>query len=102
MKVYGTTLYSSGGQHRAVVAARSKAEAARAFNITPHQARGWCEITGNAREVEAATSEPGIVFWRPLNARYDSAYSRREAKGIEARSDETAKLARPERLKPGA
>jgi hypothetical protein len=70
IKVYGWQSFRPVvGQTREIVAAKSAAAAARAsghkhpcqmFNLSP---------TGNAQEIEIATSAPGVVFWRGLNDR---------------------------------
>jgi hypothetical protein len=50
-----------------IVAAPSKAAAARAAGyVAPRQMFNLCE-TGNDDDVAQALSEPGVVFWRPLD-----------------------------------
>lgn len=67
-KVYGWQGWRSAsrGQTREIVAARSIAEVIRItggrrsdlFNI---------DVTGNTTEITQALSDPGTVFWRPLD-----------------------------------
>lgn len=76
-KVYGYTGWrhdcpparNGSRQTREIVAARSAAEAARLFGISPWRLRSYGCETGNADEIRVAMSKPGAVFWRPLNER---------------------------------
>lgn len=65
-------------QTRVIVAARSKAEAARLLGFTPGHAKNYMGATGNTRELEIALAEPGKVFWRPLNYYGDTYLPRNE------------------------
>jgi hypothetical protein len=72
LKVYGCTHFARTGnsyrlQVRAIVAERSMAGAARAFQMSAHHLRQYGAETGNAEEVEVALAEPGVVFWRELD-----------------------------------
>ncbi len=66
LKVYGWIGHRSG-QTREIVAAPSKAAVARiaGFN-SPRQMFCLCE-TSNDAELAQARSNPGKVFWHPLN-----------------------------------
>jgi len=67
-------------QTREICAAPSMAAVARAAGETsPRRLFALCE-TGNTEEVEIALAMPGIVFWKPLDAR---ASSFQKAKGEE-------------------
>ena len=50
---------------RAVIAAHSQVEAAKALGCSIYALRKWAAITGNKREVEAALAEPGKVIIFP-------------------------------------
>jgi hypothetical protein len=52
-----------------IVAAKSQAEAARAFDVSVHEFRSYGSATSNVREVAVANTRPGIVFERPLDDR---------------------------------
>lgn len=58
-------------QTREIVAAYSKADAARAAGKkAPTQAHMWnLSETGNDTELSTALQFPGVVFWRPLDER---------------------------------
>lgn len=68
LRVYGWCGFVSGHvQARLIVAAKSKAAAARAAGYkAPRQMFNLCE-TGNAAEIAAATAQPSIVMWRGLD-----------------------------------
>lgn len=71
VKVYGwhsmRQACTGGGQTREIVAAKSKAEAARCAGVRyPHELFNLTE-TGNSKEIETALSRPGVVFWRPVD-----------------------------------
>lgn len=73
MKVYGWSGYRQG-QVRLIVAAPSAAAAARAAGYQrPRQMFNLGE-TRNEAEVSTATSKPGAVFARPINAPDDEEY----------------------------
>jgi hypothetical protein len=73
LKVYGWTNWrnecprapNGGRQTREICAAPSKAAAERALGERIPQ--GFGGITGNDEEIAQAMSEPGVVFWRPLD-----------------------------------
>jgi hypothetical protein len=69
LKVYGGITYGAEGQFRTVVAATSKSKAASILNITIYQMNSWWTETFNKYEVEAAMSEPGAIFSKPLDGR---------------------------------
>lgn len=69
LKVYGGITYGAEGQFRTVVAATSKSKAASILNITIYQMNSWWMETFNKYEVEAAMSEPGAIFSKPLDGR---------------------------------
>ena len=71
LKVYGWQSFRSRigrhGQTREIIAAKSKAQAARASgNGKPRRMFNLCE-TGNDDELKTALAEPLVVFWRPLD-----------------------------------
>lgn len=78
LKVYGLRGWRSecppapNGSHqtREIVAAKSKAEAARLFDCTLHELDTYGSVTGNAEEIAQAMSKPGTVFWVALDSRW--------------------------------
>ena len=75
MKVYGILLYDPklsdrtsndpwNHQVRAVVAAKSRAEAARLLKVTTHHLKTYGGETANDEECEVALGEVGVVFFR--------------------------------------
>ena len=73
MKVYGWQgwrIEAPGNGHHAtreIIAARSKAEAARlAGKRSPREMWCLCE-TGNKNEIAVAMMWPGMIFWSPLD-----------------------------------
>lgn len=68
MKVYGMKRIArrswptEARQPRVVVAAKSKAEAARILKVTPYAFSQMASVTGNEDEVKAAMSRPGVPF----------------------------------------
>lgn len=52
-------------QTREIVAARSWAEASRAYGQRID--RNFASTTGNEGEIAQAMSAPGVVFWHPLH-----------------------------------
>jgi hypothetical protein len=69
MKVWGLVVFrpkhplaDTHAQVRAVVAAPSRAEAARLLGVTYGHMRDYGCPTGNEKEIAAAMSRPGIVF----------------------------------------
>lgn len=77
LKVYGwegMRAPLSRNQTREIVAARSKAEVARIVGEKyPSNLFNLAE-TGNEGEIQKAMSEPGTVFWRPLDGERDEWY----------------------------
>jgi len=77
LKVYGWQGHRSecppaangGQQTREIVAAPSKAAAARAAGKKDPRSLFNFDETGNQHEIEIAMAEPGTVFWRPLDHR---------------------------------
>lgn len=67
MKVYGWMGMSHGRQYRRIVAARSWVEAASLSSETLYTMRTYGSITGNEREIKAATARPGVVLQRLLD-----------------------------------
>jgi hypothetical protein len=71
LRVYGLNLWIPDGpeepngnrQRRAIVAARNQKEAATALSVSPSYLRTYGGETGNAREIELATANPGQAFW---------------------------------------
>lgn len=76
LKVFGTTVMASGDeaqalglnygngnrQVRAIVAATTRVDAAKAFGMSVSQANGFMSATGNTVELETALAKPGQVF----------------------------------------
>lgn len=62
LHVWGTMTFALGYQSRTVVAARSRAAAARALDVSSAYLRDYGSITGNEAEIEIATSRPGVAF----------------------------------------
>lgn len=69
LKFFSTHMMTPDGQVEAVVAARSKKQAAILYSMTISSFNQWCSETGNAQKIEAAISQPGVVFARPLDDR---------------------------------
>jgi hypothetical protein len=65
-------------QVRRIVAAPSRAAAARAFGVSSAYLRDWGSETMNAAELAAALAEPGAVFWGPMNGPREN-YRKEEA-----------------------
>jgi hypothetical protein len=76
LKVYGWTGWrtecrqspNGGKQTREVMAAKSKAEVGRKAGLKRGELNEMCD-SGNEEDINAAMAEPGVVFWRPLDAR---------------------------------
>ena len=64
LKVYGMNLFlaPSFETHRVIVAAPSRAAAARAFGVTSSRLAKLGSVTGNAAECELALRVPGQVY----------------------------------------
>ncbi len=70
LRVWGTVLMDSRfgkSQVRAIVAAKSRAAAARAFNVPDSYLRNYGSETGNKVELETALAAPEVAFVAPLN-----------------------------------
>lgn len=74
LKVWGTAVIrhrcpgcSPHGQVRAVVAARSRSAAAKAFQISDRELKNYGSPTGNEEEIRMAMSKPGTVFFRSMD-----------------------------------
>ena len=84
LRVYGYTGYrdecpaTPNGHHqtREIVAVRSRAEAARITGKTALFLKNYGCWTGNQEEIDTATAEPGVVFWRPLDNRYAPSWTK--------------------------
>jgi hypothetical protein len=63
MKVYGGNVNTANGQKRGIFAGskRALAEVMGGRGIVPYLRNYWCE-TGNKIEIEAATSQPGVLL----------------------------------------
>ena len=61
-KCYGGMILIHGKQYRAIVSARSRAEAARLTGVSPVHIRDYWAVTGNSYELSLASSSPGVVF----------------------------------------
>lgn len=82
LKVYGITAFINAPltpemlgsaphirQAHAVVAAPSKKAAAEAFDVSMYELNRSGGETGNDEDIAVALSEPGTVFYRPMNGR---------------------------------
>lgn len=82
LKVYGITAFINAPltpemlgsaphvrQAHAVVAAPSKKAAAEAFEVSMYELNRSGGETGNDEDIAVALSEPGTVFYRPMNGR---------------------------------
>jgi hypothetical protein len=71
LQVYGWTGHRRDAgprlQTREIVAARSRAAAARAAGYASPRQMFALMDTGNDEECAQALSEPGVVFWHPLD-----------------------------------
>jgi hypothetical protein len=67
LKFFTTHMMTPDGQVEAVVAARSKKQAAILYSMSISSFNSWCSETGNAGQIEAASREPGVVFAKPLD-----------------------------------
>jgi hypothetical protein len=78
LKVYGWRGHKTGmtkSQARFIVAARSVSDVLRLTGMTRYQFnQDGCE-TGNDGEVAQALSEPGVIFYRDLNAWRDEPWT---------------------------
>lgn len=59
LKVYGG---SCCGNHREIVATRTKRKAMELFGISYSHFKDYYSETGNKNEIEIATSKPNIIF----------------------------------------
>ena len=64
LKTYGVNY---NGWTRRIVAAKSRAEAARLIGITPYRMSTYGCETRNTKEVELAMREPGVVWGQGYN-----------------------------------
>jgi hypothetical protein len=79
LKVYGWTGFrrecpaapNGSRQTREIVAAKSWAEVARLSGVSLYHLKSYGSETGNDVELEVALASPRIVFWIPLNRRYN-------------------------------
>lgn len=55
-------------QAEVIVAAKSRAAAARAFMCSDHDMKSYGTETGNAVAIATAMAAVGIVFWKPLDS----------------------------------
>jgi len=55
-------------QTHEIVAASSRAEAARLSGSTVGHLKTYGSITGNDADIARAMAKPGVVHWRPLNS----------------------------------
>ena len=66
-KVFGGNDILEGIQYRMIVAAKSRAEAARLTGVSKSYIKNYWATTENEAEVKLANSKPGTVFIKPLN-----------------------------------
>ncbi len=62
MKVYGGCFFYQGRQVHGIVAGTQK-QVAKVTGSSLGYIRGWWSPTGNKKEVEMATKNPGVLFW---------------------------------------
>jgi hypothetical protein len=63
LKVYGGAHVVGNKCVRAIIAAHNAQEVASALgNASAYYVRGYWSVTGNAKEIEVAMSQPGILF----------------------------------------
>ena len=67
MKTYGWYGHRESGQSREIVAAKSGAAAARLAGVKRPSALFNFSETWNLAETLLAMTEPGTVFWRPID-----------------------------------
>lgn len=65
---------TQGKQAVCIVAAKSRAAAARAFEVADGHLKMYGSETGNDLQILIASSSPGTLFWRPLNASVETPY----------------------------
>jgi hypothetical protein len=69
-KVWRSVLQIHENDHRqaeVIVAAKSRAAAARAFGCSDHDLKNYGGETGNDIQITTAMAATGTVFWKPLN-----------------------------------
>lgn len=62
LKVFGGLTFVGRQQVRTVVATTSQVKAAELVGVTTSYLRSYWSVTSNPAEVEAAMSQPGVVF----------------------------------------
>lgn len=63
LKVYGGMSILGSKQFRTIVAAPNTKVVAKLIGASDHYVRGYWSETGNAKEIEVAMSEPGVLFY---------------------------------------
>lgn len=71
LRVYGWSDFRDSVQTREIVAATSRAAAARVTHRLPYQLFNLCE-TANNEERRIALATPGVIHWCPLDESYRS------------------------------
>lgn len=66
----------NGPKFRRIVAARSRADAAKRMGISARELRDYGQESGNSTEIELANSDVGAVFMQPVTERADGAWYR--------------------------
>lgn len=64
LRVYG---WNHVGRYRRIIAAKSRAEAARLSGTSDSTLKTWGNWTGNAAEIALANSRPGVTFEKPTS-----------------------------------
>lgn len=77
LKVYGGNFHLRGKQVRGIIAGTQKQAAESTGGSVNHIREYWSE-TGNARELEIALAEPGVLFWCPTSHKGTDEYKRVE------------------------
>ncbi len=67
MKVFAGSMLVDSKQHRAIIAATTRAEASRVTGIPKSRIKHYWTITSNEAEVELAKSKPGTIFIHEMN-----------------------------------
>lgn len=69
LKVWGCALQLRDvpRQQRVIVAANSRAQAARILRVSDNFLRDYASVTGNALEIAIATNKPGAIFHTDLD-----------------------------------
>ncbi len=70
LKVYGGSAIIGRKYERVIIAATSKKEVAKIVGTTLYTIRTYWSVTGNESEIDAATSNPGVVMYLHHQGKY--------------------------------